>query len=167
LKTVVGMPSAQVGTLLTIATLCLLPLTLLAGSVSDRIGRRPVLLTGLFIGALALLPVFYGLAHWADQPLIVVALLLVLVFALACITGPQTATLAELFPARTRYSAVALPHNLAAGWIGGLSPLVVTWLGVRLENPFAGLWYLVTLLTITFLIGWRYLPETRGVDLHA
>ncbi len=166
LKPVVGMPAAQVGTLLTIATLCLLPLTLLAGHLSDRVGRRPVLLTGLLLGAIALLPVFHGLYLWSEQPVVMVALLLVLVLALACITGPQTATLAELFPARTRYSAVALPHNLAAGWIGGLSPLVVTWLSIRLENPFAGLWYLVGLLTLTFLIGWRYLPETRGANLH-
>lgn len=166
LKTVVGLPATQVGTLLTLATLCLLPLTLLAGHLSDRVGRRPILLTGLGLGALALMPVFQGLAAWAEQPFVVFLLLLVLVVALACITGPQTAVLAELFPARTRYSAVALPHNLAAGWIGGLSPLVVTWLGVRLENPFAGIWYLVILLGLTALIGWRYLPETRGVDLH-
>ena len=43
-------------------------------------------------------------------------LLLFPVIAIALITGPQTATLAEMFPARTRYTAAALPHNLSAGW---------------------------------------------------
>lgn len=166
LKTVLGMPATVAGMLLTAATLCLLPLTLLAGHLSDRVGRRPVLLAGLGLGSLALLPVFHGLSQWSDQPIIVFALLLVLVLALACITGPQTAILAELFPAQTRYSAVALPHNLAAGWIGGLSPLIVMWLGVQFENPFAGIWYLVALLFLALLIGFRYLPETRSADLH-
>jgi MFS family permease len=166
LKTVVGLSPTLAGGLLTAATLCLLPLTLLAGAMSDRVGRRPILLAGLALGAVALLPVFHGLAICADQPWLIFLLLLILVVALACVTGPQTATLAELFPARVRYSAVALPHNLAAGWIGGLSPLVVAWLGLQLDNPFAGLWYLVALLSVAFLIGWRYLPETRGADLN-
>lgn len=166
LKTVLGLDVAQAGILLSLATLILMPLTLLAGALSDRVGRRPVLLAGLLLGAVGLLPAFHGMARWADTPWILMMLLLVLVLALACITGPQTATLAELFPAKARYSAVALPHNLAAGWIGGLSPWMVTWLGVKFENPFAGLWYLTLLLTLTFLIGWRYLPETRQVDMH-
>lgn len=166
LKTVVGMPSPMAGQLTLIATLTLFPLTLLAGGLSDRLGRRPVLLAGLLLGGTALLPAFWGLRAFADSSAIVVALLTLTVLPLALITGPQTATLAELFPARTRYSAVALPHNLAAGWIGGLSPLVVTWIGSRSGDALWGLLYPTALLLAAAVIGWRYLPETRGARLE-
>jgi sorbitol-specific phosphotransferase system component IIC len=96
-----------------------------------------------------------------------VLLLLVPVLAVALITGPQTATLAELFPARTRYSAVALPHNLSAGWIGGLSPFMVTLLGVKAGDAAVGLYYPVALLSLAFVIGLVFLPETRNASLEA
>lgn len=166
LKSVVGMEPGLAGSLTLLGTLALFPLTLAAGALSDRIGRRPVLLAGLWLGALVMLPVFWGLRAFADSPVLVVLLLMVTVLALALITGPQTAALAELFPARNRYSALALPHNLAAGWIGGLSPFVVTLIGSRSGDALHGLLYPTVLLLIAGLIGWRYLPETLGTALE-
>jgi MFS family permease len=169
LKTVAGLSGAQAGTLVTIATIALFPATLFCGWLSDRIGRRPILLAGLFIGSVSIFPVFQGLLYYATLPTpdstMIVVLLLVLVVPLACITGPQTATLPELFPARTRYSAVALPHNLSAGWIGGMSPFMVTWLGTRFADPLAGLWYPVGLLALASVIGFFFLPEVRNRPL--
>lgn len=166
LKNVAGLDGQTTSALVTLSTLALFPLTIGCGWLSDRIGRRPVLLAGLVLGAAAILPVFQGLAHYGNPAQLdrsaVILLLLVLVAALACITGPQTTTLAELFPARTRYTAVALPHNLAAGWIGGMSPLLVTWLGVRYGDPLAGLWYPAGLLIVAAVVGLIYLPETRN-----
>ncbi|RIX47027.1 MAG: MFS transporter [Rhodocyclales bacterium GT-UBC] len=166
LKTVVKLPAAQASSLVMVATLALFPATLFCGWLSDRIGRRPVLLTGLISGALAIFPVFQGLLHYGTlatpDTMMISLLLLVLVIPLACVTGPQTATLPELFPARTRYSAVALPHNLSAGWIGGMSPLMVTWLGVHFADPMAGLWYPTGLLILASLVGLFFLPEVRN-----
>ena len=90
---------------------------------------------------------------------------MILVVAVALITGPQTATLAELFPARTRYTAVALPHNLSAGWIGGMSPFMITLLSVKAGDAISGLWYPVGLLGMASVIGLFFLPETRNVPL--
>lgn len=169
LKTVLNLPAAQSSGLVMISTLALFPATLFCGWLSDRIGRRPVLLAGLISGAMTILPVFQGLLHYGQQPTpdttMIALLLLVLVVPLACITGPQTATLPELFPARTRYTAVALPHNLSAGWIGGMSPFMVTWLGVQFGNPLAGLWYPTGLLILASLIGLLFLPEVRNRPL--
>ncbi|GAB4120003.1 MAG: MFS transporter [Sideroxydans sp.] len=93
-------------------------------------------------------------------------LLLVPVLAVALITGPQTAVLAELFKARTRYTAAALPHNLSAGWIGGLSPFMVTLLSVQAGDVLAGLWYPVGMLVFASTIGLLFLPETKDVNLN-
>jgi hypothetical protein len=73
--------------------------------------------------------------------------------------------LAELFPARTRNSAATLPHNLAAGWIGGMLPLIVTWLNKEFTNQLAGLWYPTSFLVIAAGFAIYYLPETRNKNL--
>ena len=90
LKTVVKLPAAQASTLVMISTLALLPATIFCGWLSDRIGRRPVLLAGLIGGALTILPVFHGLSFYGSQPepntTMIVALLLV-VGAVAAVGG--------------------------------------------------------------------------------
>ena len=79
--------------------------------------------------------------------------------------GPQTALLAELFPAKTRNSAATLPHNLAAGWVGGLLPLIVTWLNQVWVSDVAGLWYPSLFLLSAALAAIIFLPETSKNSL--
>ncbi|PHM20176.1 MAG: MFS transporter [Curvibacter sp. PD_MW3] len=166
LKTVVKMDSVQVGWVTLAATLCLFPLTYVCGALSDRLGRRPVVLTGLLLGAASIQPVYAGLQQLAQQPVLVFGLLLIPVLAVALVTGPQTALLSELFPARTRYTAVGLPHNLAAGWIGGLSPYMVTLIAEKSGSALMGLGYPTALLLVALVVGYFFLPETRGADLN-
>ncbi len=166
LKTVVKMDPVAAGWITLPVTLSLFPLTYLCGALSDRIGRRPVVLSGLLLGSLSILPVYAGLQLFAGQPLLVFALLFILIIAVALVTGPQTALLSELFAARTRYTAVGLPHNLAAGWIGGLSPFAVALIAEKTGSPLGGLLYPVALLLIALATGYYFLPETRGRDLN-
>jgi hypothetical protein len=92
--------------------------------------------------------------------------LTILSLSLGLAVGPQTALLAELFPAKNRNSAATLPHNLAAGWVGGLLPLIVTWLNQIWGNSLAGLWYPTLFLGTAGIISFFFMPETRETNLQ-
>ena len=168
LKTSVKLAPQLVDELSIYATLALFPLTLFAGWLSDKIGRKPVVVSGLFLGAMFIHPAYQLLQVFGQTSnLIMIVLVLTgLSLALALVVGPQTALLAELFPAKTRSSAATFPHNLAAGWIGGLLPLIVTWLNQKWGSDVAGLWYPTIFLASGAIIALLYLPETHKTNLH-
>ena len=176
LKTSVKLAPELVDQLSVYSTLALFPLTIFSGWLSDKIGRKPVIVSGLFLGTMFILPAFHLLKNigieYLNSPsdtfnLVLIGMLLIgLSLALALVVGPQTAILAELFPAKTRNSAATLPHNLAAGWIGGLLPLTVTWLNQRWQSEIAGLWYPTLFLASAAIVALLYLPETRKVNLN-
>ena len=165
LKTTVRLAPQLVDQLSVYATVSLLPLTVFAGWLSDKIGRKPVVVSGLILGATLILPAFYLLQSNGGSISLIVGVLLGLSAILALVVGPQTALLAELFPAKTRNSAATLPHNLAAGWVGGLLPLIVTWLNQHWESNVAGLWYPTVFLAGGAIVAILYLPETKRTNL--
>ena len=174
LKTTVRLPAELVDKLSIFATIILLPLTIFTGYLSDRIGRKPVVLGGIFLGAIFIYPAFqllqnlgnlYLQSHTPIMLLGIVLILIILSLSLGLVVGPQTALLAELFPAKNRNSAATLPHNLAAGWVGGLLPLSVAWINQMSGSNLYGLWYPIIFLGISALMALFYLPETKGVSL--
>ncbi len=148
------------------ATIALLPFTVFAGWLSDKIGRKPVVVSGLVLGAILILPSFHLLQTYSNSTSTIAFILIGLSAILALVVGPQTALLAELFPAKTRNSAATLPHNLAAGWIGGLLPLIVTWINQQWANDVVGLWYPTIFLASGAIVALLYLPETRTANLR-
>jgi MFS family permease len=165
LKTTVKLAPQLVDQLSVYATVALLPFTVFSGWLSDKIGRKPVVVSGLILGATLILPAFHFLQKNSHSTALIAMILIGLSGILALVVGPQTALLAELFPAKTRNSAATLPHNLAAGWIGGLLPLIVTWLNQEWVSDLAGLWYPTVFLGAAALVGLIFLPETKAVNL--
>jgi MFS family permease len=169
MKSALQMNPQIVDTLTITATLVLFPLTIISGALSDRIGRRPVVISGLLLGTILIQPAYQFLQALSQQGsldyFLMAITLITITLPLALVVGPQTAILAELFSARTRNSAATLPHNLAAGWIGGLLPLIVTWLNKEFASQLAGLWYPTIFLAIAAGLAIFYLPETKKIDL--
>ncbi len=169
MKSALQMNPQIVDTLTITATIVLFPLTIISGALSDRIGRRPVVVSGLLLGTILIQPAYQFLQALSQQSspdyFLMAATLVTITLPLALVIGPQTALLAELFSAKTRNSAATFPHNLAAGWIGGLLPLIVTWLNKEFSSQLAGLWYPTIFLAIAAGFAIFLLPETKKADL--
>lgn len=139
-----------------LVSLFLLPL---AGSISDRIGRRPIYLAGAVLTLLLAFPI-YALVDTRSPLLILLALCLGEV-GLSMMYGPQAAFFSELFGANVRYSGASLGYQLASVLAGGLAPTIATAL-LKLSN--GGSWsvalYLVGMSIIT-LVSVYLAAETR------
>jgi len=89
--------------------------------------------------------------------LMLVVLLSVLMLFATIVYGPMAALLVEMFPARIRYSSVSTAYNIGNGWFGGFtSPLAFALIAAS-GNIYAGLWYCIGVLVLTFLIGVLFL----------
>jgi MFS transporter, MHS family, shikimate and dehydroshikimate transport protein len=98
---------------------------LLWGRLSDRIGRKPVYLIGA-LGLIAVAFPFFWLLDTKVPALIWFALLLGNAVCHGAMIGTQPSLMGELFSTEVRYSGMALGHEIASVFAGGLSPLVAT-----------------------------------------
>lgn len=72
----------------------------------------------------------------------VIVLGLVMLMALTGATyGPAASLLAEMFPARIRYSSMSIPYHIGTGYLGGFLPLISSLIVAKTGDPYAGLWY--------------------------
>jgi MFS family permease len=79
--------------------------------------------------------------------------------------GPVAALLAELFPARIRYSSMSIPYHVGTGYFGGFLPFISQYIVARSGNPFAGLWYTFAVVAMALIVTIFWVPETVGADL--
>jgi len=96
--------------------------------------------------------------------LMIVVLLSVLMLLATIVYGPMAALLVEMFPPRIRYSSVSTAYNIGNGWFGGFTSPVAFALIAASGNIYAGLWYCIGVLVLTFLIGVFFLKPVHGND---
>jgi MHS family proline/betaine transporter-like MFS transporter len=80
--------------------------------------------------------------------------------------GTTSATVVENFPARLRYTGIALGYNLGNALFGGTAPLIMAWLLKTTNNPLSPAFYLMSAASITLFVVVFYLSETRHASLH-
>ncbi|WP_375157503.1 MFS transporter [Bradyrhizobium sp. RDT46] len=95
----------------------------------------------------------------------IVGLLFILVLFVTMVYGPIAAMLVELFPTRIRYTSMSLPYHIGNGWFGGLLPATAFAIVASTGDIYAGLWYPIIFASITVVIGFFFLPETKDVDI--
>jgi len=136
-----------------IGTSCLLVFVILIpiwGALSDRIGRKPLLLLSSGGYVVLAYPLFM-LASSGSAALAMTAQLLMIVF-LSFFSGACPAAYSEILPTRVRYTALSIGYNVAVAIFGGFAPFIAQWLiGVTGSN-LAPAFYLIAAAAITFVV---------------
>jgi MFS family permease len=164
-----------------IALLITSPLFIVFGKLSDRIGRKKIMLAGCALGALTYIPLFMAIKHFANpmglpkadpaqvnMPMLVLLIAIQMVYV-CMVYGPIAAFLVELFPTRIRYTSMSLPYHLGNGWFGGFLPLIATavtasdWAKTTFGAGaiYTGLIYPIFICVATVIIGGLYIKETK------
>jgi len=127
------------------------------GMLSDRIGRRPVLLAFAGGSALFAWPALHFLSNdfWSATAIVTTGMLLSSGFAATCAT-----VMAEQFPAHVRATGVALPYAISAALFGGTLPYIVTAMSTSGLSQYLWL-YVAAVCSVGFVVYAR-MPETRG-----
>ncbi|OQR36844.1 MFS transporter [Pseudomonas sp. Bc-h] len=124
-------------------------LIFLMGTLSDRFGRKTMLLTASVLFLLLTFPLFGMLDH---QPLLMILVIQILFGAmLAMNDGTLPCFLAEIFPTRVRFSGFAFSFNLANALFGGTAPFIATWLIQLTGNKMAPAWYLLAAAAVALI----------------
>ena len=133
-----------------------------AGRLSDRVGRRPLLVAGVVALLVLTVPVTALLLRGEPGGLVLGYLLI----GLALGTLVPSTFLAELFPTRLRYSGLSLTYGLASALVGGTAPALAALLVRRTGDALWPAWY-ATGLTLVALVCALLAPETLGRPLDA
>jgi MFS family permease len=131
LQTVLKVDFVVANKIIAVALLFATPFFIFFGWLSDKIGRKPIMMAGRFIAALTYIPIYKGLAHYsghysglAPDTFMLTLLVFIQVFYVTMVYGPIAAFLVELFPTKIRYTSMSLPYHIGNGVFGGMVPLL-------------------------------------------
>jgi MFS family permease len=155
------------------------PLFIFFGWLSDRIGRKPIMLAGMLLAVVTYYPIYGAMAAFAPKdpgqyflfpyvgysPVALTLLVLIQVVYVTMVYGPIAAFLVELFPTKIRYTSMSLPYHIGNGVFGGLVPIIGLELLNQTKNNFAGLWYPMLIAGVCFVVGSLFVRETNQVDI--
>ena len=148
LQTADGIPPSRSLEINSFSMLSSVPVLIAVGWLSDRIGRKPLMLLASTGGLIGGLPLFWLLNHQSD--LVAQVGQLGLVLLTGAYYGSLPAVLVEAASPTVRCTVVGLGYNLCLGLFGGLSPLVATWLVERTGDEMAPAFLIMASAAVTF-----------------
>lgn len=162
------------------------PLFVYFGNLSDKIGRKRIMLLGMILALLLYYPIYSAMASFAPtpaadkpplqllffpyfgySPFMLSFLVFLQVVFVTMVYGPIAAFLVELFPTKIRYTSMSLPYHIGNGVFGGLVPIIGLELLTKTGNNYAGLWYPMAVTAVCAVICYLKVPETHHVDIES
>src|SRR5580700_365442 len=201
MQTVLKVNARTANIIIAIALVIGMPFFTVVGALSDRIGRKKLMMAGCLLAVLTYIPIYKAMERAAGNNVVTVhsvrnkvtgaialtamttdasgvlvpakeapnpniTMLVLLVFLqvlyVCLVYGPIAAYLIEAFPAKVRYTSVSLPYHIGNGVFGGLLPLIGLWSCAATGNIYAGLYYQMSVASMTFVVGSLLLRETYG-----
>lgn len=133
----------------TVALITYIGFIFLTGMLSDRFGRKKVLMSASVLFVLLTVPAFMLLETGSFLMIILVQIMLGAMLTLN--DGTLPSYLAEMFPTRVRYSGFAVSFNMSNALFGGTAPFVATLLIATSGNLLAPGWYLMGAAVISLV----------------
>ncbi|MGH7604429.1 MAG: MFS transporter [Gemmatimonadaceae bacterium] len=173
LQTVLKVPLVTSYVCVAVALILGAPLFVVFGALSDRIGRKKIMMAGNLLAAILYVPIYHAMKFYSS-PVNAVALTLLVFVQVVFVTmvyGPIAAFLVEAFPAKIRYTSLSLPYHFGNGWFGGFLPIIATSLVARTGNIYAGLAFPIVVALLTVVVGSLLLrdrhEESIWTEVHA
>jgi MFS family permease len=165
LQSVMKLDLVRSSIIVAVAIFLAMPFFTVFGALSDRVGRLKIMMAGNLLAAITYLPIYHAMKASAGSIPLLIMLVFIQVIYVTMVYGPIAAFLIESFPAKIRYTSFSLPYHIGNGWFGGTLPLIASFLAEKTGNIYAGLYWVVGVALMTFLVGTFGLSESHRVEI--
>jgi len=128
--------------------------------LSDRVGRKPILIGAAFATVLCTYPLIWLMHH--HNEMMILAGEMGMALLISAYIAPIPATLTEMFPRKIRVSAVSVGYNLTYAIFGGTTPMVAVWLIQKQHDDLAFTQYIIAAAVISLVFAFRMRDNFRN-----